>query len=47
MAESILKHLLGHRIFVDSVGVRSREVDGAAGANSGSAGAEAAGAGEG
>ena len=28
MAEAILKHLLGHRIFVDSVGVRAREVDG-------------------
>ncbi len=28
IAEAILKHLLGHRIFVDSVGVRGREVDG-------------------
>jgi len=28
MAESILKHLLGHVIYVDSAGVRSREVDG-------------------
>jgi protein-tyrosine-phosphatase len=28
MAEAILKHLLGHRIFVDSVGVHGREVDG-------------------
>lgn len=28
IAESILKHFLGHRIFVDSVGVRAREVDG-------------------
>ncbi len=28
MAEAILKHLLGHRIYVDSVGARSREVDG-------------------
>lgn len=28
MAEAILKHLLGHRVFVDSVGVRGREVDG-------------------
>ena len=27
MAEALLKHLLGHRIYVDSVGVRSREVD--------------------
>lgn len=27
MAESILKHLQGHRIYVDSVGVRSGEVD--------------------
>lgn len=28
MAEAILKHLHGTRIFVDSVGVRSQEVDG-------------------
>ena len=28
MAEAILKHLLGHRVFVDSVGVRAREIDG-------------------
>ena len=28
IAEAILKHLLGHRIFVDSVGVRAREIDG-------------------
>ena len=27
MAESILKHLQGHRIYVDSVGVRSGKVD--------------------
>ena len=27
MAESILKHLLGHRIFVDSIGVRPEDVD--------------------
>src|SRR3546814_17095359 len=27
MAESLLKHLLGHRIYVDSVGVRGRELD--------------------
>jgi len=27
MAESILKHLQGHRIYVDSVGVRSGEID--------------------
>jgi len=27
MAEALLKHLLGHRIYVDSVGVRRREVD--------------------
>ena len=27
MAEGLLKHLLGHRIYVDSVGVRAREVD--------------------
>jgi len=27
MAEALLKHLLGHRIYVDSVGVRSRDVD--------------------
>lgn len=28
MAESILKHLLGHRIYVDSAGVRGGELDG-------------------
>lgn len=28
MAESILKHLHGHRIYVDSVGVRQGEIDG-------------------
>jgi len=28
MAEAILKHLLGHRIYVDSAGIRSRDVDG-------------------
>lgn len=28
MAEAILKHLLGHRIYVDSVGIRAGEVDG-------------------
>ncbi|MEX0760804.1 MAG: arsenate reductase ArsC [Tistlia sp.] len=28
MAEGLLKHLLGHRIFVDSVGVRAGELDG-------------------
>ncbi|MDJ0949321.1 MAG: arsenate reductase ArsC [Alphaproteobacteria bacterium] len=28
IAENILKHLLGQRIFVDSVGVRSQDVDG-------------------
>jgi protein-tyrosine-phosphatase len=28
MAEAILKHLHGNQIFVDSVGVRSQEVDG-------------------
>lgn len=28
MAESILKHLHGHRIYVDSAGVRSAEIDG-------------------
>ncbi len=28
MAEGLLKHLLGHKIFVDSVGVRPQEVDG-------------------
>ncbi|MBL6957937.1 MAG: arsenate reductase ArsC [Rhodospirillales bacterium] len=28
MAESILKHLHGHQIYVDSAGVRTREVDG-------------------
>jgi protein-tyrosine-phosphatase len=27
MAEAILKHLLGHRIYVDSAGVRGRMVD--------------------
>ncbi len=27
MAEGMLKHLLGHRIYVDSAGVRAREVD--------------------
>ena len=27
MAEGILKHLLGHKIYVDSVGVRGREID--------------------
>jgi protein-tyrosine-phosphatase len=27
MAEGLLKHLLGHRIYVDSVGVRPMEVD--------------------
>ena len=27
MAEGFLKHLLGHRIYVDSVGVRAREVN--------------------
>jgi protein-tyrosine-phosphatase len=27
MAEALLKHLLGHRIYVDSVGVRGREID--------------------
>ncbi len=27
MAEALLKHLLGHRIYVDSVGVREGEVD--------------------
>ena len=27
MAESLLKHLLGHRIYVDSVGVRQTDVD--------------------
>jgi len=27
MAEGLLKHLLGHRIYVDSTGVRSAEVD--------------------
>ena len=27
MAESLLKHLLGHRIYVDSAGVRPLEVD--------------------
>ena len=28
MAEGLLKHLLGHRVYVDSVGVRPLEVDG-------------------
>jgi len=28
MAEAILKHLLGQRVYVDSVGVRAREIDG-------------------
>jgi protein-tyrosine-phosphatase len=28
MAEGLLKHFLGRRIFVDSVGVRSRPIDG-------------------
>ncbi len=28
MAEAILKHLHGRRVFVDSVGVRRREIDG-------------------
>jgi len=28
MAESILKHLLGHRIYVDSAGTRAKEIDG-------------------
>ncbi len=27
MAEGLLKHLLGHRIYVDSVGVRAGEID--------------------
>jgi protein-tyrosine-phosphatase len=27
MGESLLKHLLGHRVYVDSVGVRAKEVD--------------------
>lgn len=27
MAEGLLKHLLGHRIYVDSTGVRPREID--------------------
>lgn len=27
MAEALLKHLLGHRIYVDSVGVRKDEID--------------------
>ncbi len=27
MAEGLLKHLLGHRVYVDSVGVRASEVD--------------------
>lgn len=28
MGEALLKHLLGHRIYVDSVGVRAKEIDG-------------------
>jgi protein-tyrosine-phosphatase len=28
MAEAILKHLLGHRVYVDSCGVRGQEVNG-------------------
>ena len=28
MAEGLLKHLHGHRIYVDSVGIRKRQVDG-------------------
>lgn len=28
MGEALLKHLLGHRIYVDSVGVRPQDVDG-------------------
>ena len=27
MAEGLLKHLLGHRVYVDSVGVRAGEID--------------------
>ena len=27
MAEALLKHLLGHRIYVDSAGVRAGDVD--------------------
>lgn len=27
MAEALLKHLLGHRIYVDSCGVRAQEID--------------------
>ena len=27
MAEALLKHLLGHRVYVDSIGVRAGEVD--------------------
>lgn len=27
MGEALLKHLLGHRIYVDSVGVRAQEID--------------------
>ena len=27
MAEGLLKHLLGHKVYVDSVGVHKREVD--------------------
>ena len=28
MGEALLKHLLGHRIYVDSVGVRPQDIDG-------------------
>jgi protein-tyrosine-phosphatase len=28
MAEALLKHFMGHRIYVDSVGVRAAEIDG-------------------
>ena len=28
MGEALLKHLLGHRIYVDSVGVKPQEIDG-------------------
>ncbi len=27
MAEGLLKHLLGHRVYVDSVGVRASGID--------------------
>ena len=27
MAEGLLKHVLGHKVYIDSVGVRSREID--------------------